>query len=151
MAAIGTPSDQPVPCCLTIWEVELSAEHAIDLRLVADTRQLALQIIAVDFDGDGTDELFVNEGPVDAGDSTDRTNGPMEGSVLRWNGERFTRQALRITALAPCCPVPMDAGETDGLPGEEVLLVGSDFDGLTDVVRMTFRDGQPVYETTAHR
>jgi len=147
VAGIGTPSDQPVACCLTIWEVQLTSAHTIDLTLVADTRQLALQIIPVDYEADGTDELFVNEGPVDVGDSTDRVNGPMEASVLHWNGERFIRQALRITALAHCCPVPMDAGETDGLPGEEVLLVGSDFDGLTEVVRMTVRDGQPFYES----
>ena len=41
VAAIGTHAEQPVPCCLTIWEVLPSGDHAIDLERVADTRTRA--------------------------------------------------------------------------------------------------------------
>ncbi len=151
VAAIGTHTEQPVPCCLTIWQILPSGDHAIDLKRVADTRTTGLQLIVADFEGDGTDELFVNEGPVDTGDSPNRVNGPTEASVLHWNGDRFTREALRITALAACCSVPMDAGETDGERGDEVILAGQDFEGTTEVVRLTYRDGKPVFESAAIR
>jgi len=145
VAAIGTPSDAPVPCCLTIWQIVSAGGHAIELRQVADTRQLGQQLMPADFDGDGTDEIFVNEGPIDPGDG--QTPLTMEASILRWNGERFTRRTLQIGSLAACCPAPRDVGDTDGFPGEEVIVVGSDTDGSAAMVRVSVRDGEPVVET----
>ena len=51
------------PCCLTIWEITHGSGHTISLTLVANTSQTATTIAVADLDDDGTDELFVIEGP----------------------------------------------------------------------------------------
>jgi hypothetical protein len=118
VAAMGTQTDFDVPCCLTIWEVVLDDDGSLDLRLVADTQRDAFEVAAVDFEGDGTDELLVTEGlfapPEEAPD----------GSLLRWSVDHFARTGFTMP-LDQCCTAIHDVADTDGLPGEEVVLLAA--------------------------
>jgi hypothetical protein len=118
VAAMGTQTDFDVPCCLTIWEVSLDDGGSLDLLLVADTQRDAFEVAAVDFDGDGTDELLVTEGQV-----APPEEGP-DGSLLRWSVDHFARTGFTMP-LDQCCTVIHDVADTDGLPGEEVLLLAA--------------------------
>ena len=63
--AEGLQPDGCSPCCLTIWEVTgRCGGHTITADLVANTNQSATTSGHADLDGDGTDELFVIEGPL---------------------------------------------------------------------------------------
>lgn len=139
VATIGMNPDFPVPCCLTIWEVEIEGER-LDLRHVAGTQRLAVELIPVDLDADGTDELFVTEGPLD-------DVSPLEVSLLAWNGDRYMRTGLTVPSVRGCCASVLDAGETDGLNGEEVLLRAPTFDEApVRLARISLRPGIPHVE-----
>lgn len=145
-AAIGTDAQLSDPCCLTIWEV-VANDRTLELRLVADTQRYAAQIVAADMDADGTDELLITEGPL--------TELDLQLSLLRWNGDRFERSGFTIPSLSGCCATVLDAGETDGAPGEEVLLSGPQLDPIapnalqaTGLHRVSLRLGVPFIERT---
>jgi hypothetical protein len=144
VAAIGTNPDFPNPCCLTVWEIVLEAPGQLDLRLVAETQNFASDLISADLDADGTDELFVAEGPLsDMG-------AMLEVGLLRWDGSRYERTEIPIPGLSGCCATILDAGETDGVAGEEVLLsgplVGPEGSVPAGLYRMSWREGGPFLE-----
>lgn len=143
VATIGTEGENVNSCCLTIWEVA-DADRALELRLVAETQRFASELIATDMDADGTDELLVTEGPfVDPGQT-------LKLSLLRWDGTRYDRTALEIPGISSCCATILDAGETDGSPGAEVLLsgplIGPDGSVSSGVHRVSLRDGVALIE-----
>lgn len=147
VAAIGSNPDFPVPCCFTVWEIVLETPTELGLRLVAETQRFAAELIAADMDADGTDELLVTEGPFsDLG-------GMLKVGLLRWDGTRYQRAELTIDGLSSCCATILDAGETDGVPGAEVLLsgplVGPEGDVPAGIYRVTLRDGTPSLERAA--
>ena len=73
-----------------------------------------------------------------------------DASLLRWAGDRFARTAFVMTGSRGCCPSMMDVADTDGLPGEEVLLFGF-VDGVgSSLHRLTVR-GTTVSLETARR
>jgi hypothetical protein len=132
VAAMGTETDidAPIPCCLTVWEVVLDDAGSLDLLLVADTQRHAVQVAAVDFDDDDTDELLVTEG---------LPTSSAGASLLRWDGvDRFGRAGFEVTSIAGCCFVA-DVADTDGLPGEEALLLSFPEDGTTSLHRLSVR------------
>ena len=136
VAAMGTETDfdVPIPCCLTVWEVVLDDAGSLDLLLVADTQRHAVQVAAVDFDDDDTDELLVTEGLPTSPEA------PADASLLRWDGlSRFGRTSFAMTSIAGCCPFVADVADTDGLPGEEVLLLSFPEDGTTSLHRLSAR------------
>jgi len=139
VATVGAAAQSDGPCCLTIWEV-VDNDRALELRLVADTQRLAVEVVATDMDADGTDELLATEGPLN-----DNSN-VLDVSLLRWNGERFVRTGFTIPSVASCCAAILDAGETDGAPGEEVLLTGSAPGVPSGLMRVTLRGETPVVE-----
>ncbi|MGH2484242.1 MAG: hypothetical protein ACRDE9_07280, partial [Candidatus Limnocylindria bacterium] len=143
VATIGTDAQFDGPCCLTIWEV-VDNDRSLELRLVADTQRYAEELIAADMDGDGTDELLVMEGPIFAATEV------LDLSVLRWNGLRFERTGFTIPDISSCCATFLDAGETDGAPGDEVLLarslVGPGRSPPTGLHRVSLRLGAPFVE-----
>lgn len=135
VATMGTFTDLDVDCCLTIWEVVVT-NRTIDLQLVAATQRFAAELAALDMDADGTDELFVTEGPTGEGQTVD-------AAVLRWDGAAYARDSFSIEFGQTCCRFLVAAvGETDGIPGEEALLVGYD----PHLLRVSLREGRPVVE-----
>ena len=140
VATIGTDLDPgiDVPCCLTIWEVMTGGRGAIDLGLVADTARFAAEIAAADMDADGTDELMVGEGPI-FGDA----DALPDFALLQWHGDHYASIPFTIPSVVACCTVILDVGDTDGLPGEEVLLTGLDRDSASGLYRVSVRDGAP--------
>lgn len=144
VATIGTDAQFDGPCCLTIWEV-VDSNRTLELRLVAATQRFADQLIAADMDGDGTDELLVIEGPLNSA-----TGVGLALNLLRWNGLRFERTAFTIPDVSSCCAALLDAGETDGAPGDEVLLagplIGPGRSQPTGLHRVSLRLGAPFVE-----
>ena len=144
VAVTGTEGQLYGPCCLTIWEV-VNTDRTLELRLVADTQSLAVQLVAADMDADGTDELLVTEGPLDE-------NADLDLGLLRWNGDRLERTAFTDAGVSGCCATILDAGETDGSPGAEVLLAGPKFGPVliqpTGLHRVSLRQGTPLVEAS---
>jgi len=138
VATIGTDAQFDGPCCLTIWEV-VDSDRTLELRLVADTQRYAAQLIAADMDADGTDELLAMEGRLDSAPQQ------LDLSLLGWNGVSFERIGFTIPDVSACCATLLDSGETDGVPGAEVLLagplVGPDRSEPTGLHRVSLRAG----------
>lgn len=137
----GMPDDGSTPCCLTIWEVAAGSEHSIELTLVANPSTSATQLEVADLDGDGTDEIFVIEGPWSwEGDVAP----PLETALLRWDGRRFVRRAMTVELPAgPALTVnsgPAAIADTDGRPGDDLLF--TEWDPIAEsprLVRLTLR------------
>ena len=143
LATMGAPSEFNVPCCFTVWDLESPSRGQVDLRLVADPQRLGVEFTPVDFDADGTDELLVLEGPIN-----DSEGDILDVSLLRWTGERFARTGFTIPFIASCCTTIMDVGDTDGRPGEEVLLTGAGSNLAPGLLRVSTRGGTPHVERT---
>jgi hypothetical protein len=141
LATMGTQTDVDVPCCFTVWELESAARGQVALRLVADPQRIGVEFAPVDVDGDGTDELLVTEGPLN-----DVEGDILDVSLLRWTGDRFSRTGFTIPFVAACCTAILDVGDTDGRPGEEVLLTGPGPNLGTGLLRVSSRNGGPHVE-----
>jgi hypothetical protein len=142
-ATIGTDAQFDGPCCLTIWEV-VDNDRTLELRLVAATQRYADQLIAADMDADGTDELLVVEARLDSAPEQ------LDLSLLGWNGVSFERIGFTIPDVSACCAIFLDSGETDGVPGAEVLLagplIGPGRSQPTGLHRVSLRAGAPFVE-----
>jgi hypothetical protein len=139
-AASGYTSDYATNCCLTLWTVELS-DTLHGLRLLSTTGQSYDSIQPVDLDGDGTDELVVTS----TIPGTDTQQAKL--SVYQWNGSGYRRTDVAgLPSLSSIYPI--DAGETDGMPGAEVLLQGyADPERPTNLLfRVSLRSGVPYLE-----
>jgi hypothetical protein len=137
----GYTADYSTNCCLTLWAVELS-DSLHGLRLLSTTGQSYDSLMPADLDGDGTDELVVTSTVPDA----DAPYGKL--SVYQWSGSDYRRTDVReLPRLSGIYPI--DSGETDGLPGAEVLMQGSaDPDRPTNLLyRISLRSGVPYLET----
>jgi len=148
VAGEGSPDDGTTPCCLTIWEITPEPGGQIAATLVADTRRLGSDLTVADLDGDGTDELWVNEGPwnYDEGETP-----PLEVAYLRWDGSRFVRHGVDIgLSAAVCCSQPTAVGDTDRQPGDDLLITQYDPDGASPtLLRLTLRGDAVAKETAA--
>jgi hypothetical protein len=147
LATVGTRgATQDLPCCLTVWEVRSRARGEVELNLVGAAERPAASLTVADLDGDGTDELFANVGPLPGLEGSDKEFG-----VWQWAGDRFQTRAIRLDGVLDfCCSVLPQAGDTDGLPGEEVLLVGPTpgQEGLSTILRLSLRGGEPRFEAS---
>lgn len=135
-------TDFNTACCLSLWEVQAKG-HRLALRRVADTQHFGLNLVAADMDSDSTDEVVVLEGP-DHG-----VNFILAVGILRWDGDRFVRIGASVPAIDAQKAVILDAGDSDGLPGEEVLVTGPSTRGPHGVDRISLRSGGPVVERAA--
>jgi hypothetical protein len=100
--AVATGGPQAGPCCLTIWQVALD-DDATALHRVGGRVDYAEQILAVDMDADGTDELILTSfGTI---------------AVLRWSGDQFDVVDRSWWPGRAVSLVPL--GESDGVPGDE--------------------------------
>jgi hypothetical protein len=141
-ATIGTNPDLTNPCCLTIWDVTAAATGEIRLDLVVETNEFASQMAVADLDGDGTDELVTTETPPDA-----EADGDLVLGLLRWNGTSYDHSQHAFRGGLGCCAFILDVGDSDSVPGDEVLFSG----GLTEVLlaRLSLRAGSLVLEEVA--
>lgn len=139
--ATGTGQNEDVPngCCLTFWEVTSARRGNVDLHVVAELSSPAQELVIADLDADGTDELVLLEhDPSGSGAVTTR--------LLTWSGSayRVTTPGVLNDMIRPTF---LDAGESDGFSGDDVLLADYAPDGfVTRVARLTLRDGSLVRE-----
>jgi hypothetical protein len=116
VAAVGVLPDQH-PCCLTVWQVELSRDDAT-LRPMPGLDGSAGQILAVDMDADGTDELVLES--------------PETIAVFRWTGDGFA--LVRRLMWFDSAGTLISLGESDGRPGDEAGSVLSSETGAGSVL-----------------
>lgn len=95
----------------------------------ADDEGPAARLQAADLDGDGIDELVVTE--PEAWQRSIR--------VLRWNGDRFVSERISMTA-GEILGEPV-IGESDGIPGEDLILGRHD---RPELVRVTLHSSLTV-------
>ncbi|MFN2484991.1 MAG: hypothetical protein ABR509_08750 [Candidatus Limnocylindria bacterium] len=110
-----------VPCCLTISSVELNA-GGVELPLVSGDSLSGDSVLALDLDGDGTDELVVVEPP--QGSWSRRPGAPARVRAYAWDGAAFTERAS-IELSRSTTQTAFVLGDTDGRPGEELGLLDS--------------------------
>ena len=84
-----------------------------------------------DLDDDGTDELFVIEGPWTwEGD----VPPPAQLALLRWDSDRFVRRVITLSpSLASALSLNSDlsvVADTDGQPGDDLVFSVWDQDGV---------------------
>lgn len=105
-------------CCLILDDLALE-EGTLRLRSVAPRDDAADAILAIDLDGDGTDELLATRSLPPAGDIA----YPTDARVLRWSGEAFTTTITRLPVGSGDSPFVL--GDSDGLPGEEAAIIST--------------------------
>lgn len=126
----------PSPCCLAFSMLE-RAGRGYRIVGVPGGGGSGDAALVVDLDGDGTDEIVTQRTVV----LSDTDPGTLELDVHRWSDGRFeTMQRLSSPVAYGVLPA-----ETDGRPGDELLLYGT-LDG--SLVRYAFRDGAVVAEET---
>jgi hypothetical protein len=108
-----------VECCLLLDDV-LAAEGSLRLVPVAARLLSADAVLAIDMDGDGTDEVLVTRGRPPLGDTT----FPTDARVLRWTGSAFAPPVLTELAVGSGAS-PFVLGDTDGVPGAEAAFIGA--------------------------
>jgi hypothetical protein len=132
VAGIGANPELTSPCCLTMWEVAASAPDEIELRLAAELHVLGRHLVVADLDADGTDEVLV---------VTDD-----DLALLRWDGTAYAVSRSPVPG-GGCCPLILHAGDSDGVVGDDVLLIEQRVGG--ELVRLTLREGALVAERAA--
>jgi hypothetical protein len=140
-SSIGGAPDTTQGCCLTIWEITSSERGEVAVEPLVELHSWAPELIVADLDADGTDELLVIEpdpDPPSAGTGTT--------ALLRWDGSTY--RVTRPTILGGMnVPSFLDAGDADGVRGEDVLFVDHAPDGLAArLTRVALRGGALVRE-----
>jgi hypothetical protein len=112
------------PCCLHIHDIVIVDDEP-RLRQVGSATTGVDAVLALDLDGDGTDELLATRSLPPLG----RTAYPMEAYVYRWDGDRFGEPTL-TTLPVGSGNVPFVLGDTDGLPGVEAGIITTAAQGV---------------------
>jgi hypothetical protein len=142
VAAIGTNPELTSPCCLTIWEVVATGPGEIELRLAAETFEPGLQLVTADLDADGTDEMLVTEP-----DLTGEVPAASSYGLLTWDGSAYDVSRSPLAGGAGRFPLILDAADSDGRPGDDILLTDGGIDGGGgDLTRLTLRGSSLVAE-----
>jgi hypothetical protein len=106
-------------CCLQLHDLVL-ADGQLSLRAVADPATSVGAVSAIDFDGDGTDELLASRSLPPLGD----IGYPSELSVYRWNGARFDPPKVSEIPIGSG-DTPFVLGDSDGHRGEEAAIIST--------------------------
>ena len=124
--------DAEPQCCLLLDDLVLDGE-GLRLDPVAPGRSAVDAIMAVDLDGDGTDELVATTSVLPVGD----ISYPTDVRVYRWSGGRFgvTDSQLEIGSG----DTPFLLGDSDGRPGDELGLIATA--GRPALYRLSLGDG----------
>jgi hypothetical protein len=112
-------SDLQVECCLLLDDLILR-DGSLGLTSVSGPSSAAGAVSALDFDGDGTDELLVTRSLPPLGD----ISYPTEARVYRWNGTAFDPPTVTELPIGSG-DTPFVLGDSDGLPGEEAAIIPS--------------------------
>ncbi len=115
VAAIGAAREDARPCCLTLYEVAWPPTPS-GLTRVGGIQQDAEAVMAADLDGDGTDELVAIEAADDGGSVPVR--------VYHLFGDRPRTESVSI-GVAAIDVANAVVGETDGLPGDDIVVVAT--------------------------
>ena len=119
--AVAAPyeSERPGACCLSFSDVRLSAGDSVRVQLVPDDLGSVDSMTPFDLDADGRDELLVTSY---AGEGADLFTPTY--SLLRQAGDGFAAEPI---------PLPdgeeiwfSGVGETDAVPGDDLLFVTAD-------------------------
>jgi hypothetical protein len=110
---------QQVGCCLVLHDLAVR-DGALELVEVAEQMPNADAVLALDMDGDATDELLVTRGLPPLGDTT----FPTDARLLRWSGDRF-RPPVLTELLIGSGVSPFILGDSDGIPGVEAAFIGA--------------------------
>lgn len=114
--------DEPalhVECCLLLDDVVL-ADGSLRLASVSERLGSADAILAIDLDGDETDELLVTRGRPPLGDTT----FPTDAWVLRWADGAFAAPVLTELGVGSGHS-PFILGDSDGVPGDEAAFIAA--------------------------
>jgi hypothetical protein len=106
-------------CCLLIKEVVLD-RNGLRLASMGGQSNSVDAILALDLDGDGTDELLTTRSLPPVGD----IEYPIEARVYRFAGEQFGRPS-KVELPFGSGNSPFLLGDTDGRPGQEAGLIGT--------------------------
>ncbi len=134
--------DEPaldVACCLLLHDVVASG-GAINLVEVAERGHAADAVLAIDLDGDRTDELLVTRSLPPLG----QTTFPTDARVLRWTGSRFSPPTLTNLGIGSGFS-PFVLGDTDGVPGDEAGYIAAQ----SRLHRVTLREGDGLVAESA--
>jgi hypothetical protein len=119
-------------CCLLLDDLVLDGD-ALRLVSVALPASSVDAVLALDFDGDGTDELLTTRSLPVVGD----TSYPTEAHVYRWNGSTLAPPTVTTLPIGSG-DTPFVLGDTDGLPGEEAAIIATL--GRPALYRLTLTD-----------
>jgi hypothetical protein len=100
-------------CCVELREILLRG-NAIDLVAIEGFQGTADWIAAADMDADGTDELVVSSAP--------GPGGLPEVTILTLVGRRASEAGSLEVGSGPYSAYPALVGDSDGVPGEDVLF-----------------------------
>jgi hypothetical protein len=132
----GPTNDVGVGCCLSISELTLEGS-ALDLDLIEETFGSAEFLHTADLDADGYDELIVAETKA----YPDVGNPVVEYTLLSQRGAGFSHRELAL----PGSDLPFAfAGDTDGVPGDDLLFADQADNRL---VRLAHVDGELVTDS----
>ncbi|MDQ2934814.1 MAG: hypothetical protein M3R49_07500 [Chloroflexota bacterium] len=106
-------------CCLLIEKVILD-RGGLRLDSMGGHSNSVDAILALDLDGDGTDELLTTRSLPPAGD----ISYPIEARVYRLDGQKFG-QPSKVELPFGSGDSPFLLGDTDGQPGQEAGLIGT--------------------------
>ena len=115
LAAIGAAADDARPCCLTLYEVAWPPAPS-GLPRLGGIQQDAVAVMAADLDGDGTDELVALEEADDGG------SVPVRVYHVFVDRPRTESISVGVAALDVANAA---VGETDGVPGDDVVVVAT--------------------------
>jgi hypothetical protein len=126
-------------CCLLLHDV-VFRDGSLQLVEVAPRAQVADAVLAIDMDGDDTDELLVTRGLQPLGDTT----YPTDARLLRWAGDRFAEPVL-TELLVGSGASPFVLGDSDGVPGAEAAFIGAQ----SRLHRVSLREGDALVAESA--
>ena len=129
------------PCCLQLHDLRTEAGR-VELRAVGSAPEAVDAILALDLDGDGTDELLASRSLPPLG----RTAYPSQALVFRWTGERFANPTLTELPIGSG-DTPFVLGETDGVPGEEAAVIGTAAQSI--LYRLVLEEGDRIRAESA--
>ena len=123
-------------CCLLLHDLAI-ADGQLSLVAVADPATSVGAVSAIDFDGDGTDELLASRSLPPLGD----IGFPSELSLYRWTGTSFGTPIVTEIPIGSG-DTPFVLGDSDGHRGEEAAIISTI--GRPALYRLTLDAGDQV-------
>jgi hypothetical protein len=125
--ASGPPGEQGATCCLSISELGV-ADARVTLDLMPQAFGTAESLQVTDLDGDGSDELLA----ATTEPSSDDGFPSMRYALLRQVEDGFTREELALDGDGHLFLSMV--GDTDGVPGDDLILADETGNRLVRVV-----------------